>query len=114
LLQEVPSELHCELRLGLQEALVNAAKHGNQLNPGKSVSVQYGRFPDRHEWIISDQGTGFKPPSVCQISFLDNPLPEEHCECGRGLYILFQVFDQVGWNDTGTELRLAKYCLKPY
>ena len=33
LLDEVPSEWQPELRLGLQEALVNAVKHGNSLDP---------------------------------------------------------------------------------
>jgi serine/threonine-protein kinase RsbW len=113
LLQEIPSEQHCELRLGLQEALVNAAKHGNQLNPGKSVSVRYRRLADRHEWVIVDQGVGFKPPSDCDLVISDNPLPAEQCECGRGLYILFQVFDRVDWNDSGTELHLEKRLLKP-
>jgi anti-sigma regulatory factor (Ser/Thr protein kinase) len=112
LLQEVPSELHCELRLGLQEALVNAAKHGNQLNPSKCVSVRYRRLADRHEWIILDQGLGFKPPSSCEFFVSDSPLPADQCECGRGLYILFQVFDRVDWNDAGTELYLEKLLIK--
>ncbi|WP_404789085.1 ATP-binding protein [Altericista sp. CCNU0014] len=109
LLQEVPDVLHAELRLGLQEALVNAAKHGNLLNPGKSVSVRYARFQDRHEWVITDQGLGFvPPPSPCYQPPHDH-LPEHGCECGRGLFILFEIFDQVRWDKTGTELSLSKY-----
>jgi serine/threonine-protein kinase RsbW len=108
LLQEIPIELQCELRLGLQEALVNAAKHGNQLDPSKAVSVSYERHQGNHEWVIADQGIGFTPPLSCYLPMLDHPLPENDCECGRGLFILFQVFDQVCWNPAGTELRLAK------
>ena len=37
LLAEIPDQWHTELRLGLQEALVNAAKHGNQLDPIKNI-----------------------------------------------------------------------------
>jgi len=33
LLESAPALMREELRLGLQEALVNAAKHGNQLDP---------------------------------------------------------------------------------
>ncbi|HEY9828839.1 MAG TPA: ATP-binding protein [Stenomitos sp.] len=109
LLQEVPQELQCEVRLGLQEALVNAAKHGNGLSPSKFVSVRYARFQDRHEWVIADQGEGFRPPHICTPPLPNDVLPEDGCECGRGLYILFQIFDQVQWNAAGTELSLAKY-----
>jgi anti-sigma regulatory factor (Ser/Thr protein kinase) len=35
-------------------------------------------------------------------------LPRHEGECGRGLYILHQIFDQVEWNSKGTELRLCK------
>ena len=41
LLERAPSQMHDELRLGLQEALVNAAKHGNSLDPSKHISVQH-------------------------------------------------------------------------
>jgi serine/threonine-protein kinase RsbW len=109
LLQEVPNAFHAELRLGLQEALVNAAKHGNLLNPEKSVSVRYARLPDRHEWIITDQGIGFEPPTApCDPTPPQEHLPSHGCECGRGLFILFEVFDQVHWNKSGTELSLSK------
>jgi serine/threonine-protein kinase RsbW len=101
-------ELQHEVRLGLQEALVNAAKHGNQLDPGKLVSVYYKKQQSHHEWIVVDQGTGFIPPQSCPASDTHDRIPERDCECGRGLFILFQVFDQVRWNSAGTELRLAK------
>jgi serine/threonine-protein kinase RsbW len=108
LLQEVPDDLQSDLRLGLQEALVNAAKHGNQLDPGKFVSVSYKRQHNKYEWVILDQGLGFVPPQVRHVPVSHNHIPEDECECGRGLFILFQVFDQVGWNTAGTELRLEK------
>ena len=45
LLADVPSYCECELRLGLQEALVNAAVHGNKLDPTKTVLVQFFFLP---------------------------------------------------------------------
>jgi anti-sigma regulatory factor (Ser/Thr protein kinase) len=41
LLKNVPDPWKAEVRLGLQEALVNAAKHGNQLDRSKFISVKY-------------------------------------------------------------------------
>ncbi len=108
LLREIPEEFYGEVRLGLQEALVNAAKHGNQLDPSKFVSVRYRQHQNRREWVIADQGLGFVPPKLCHPIIPDKTLPESECDCGRGLFILYQIFDEVSWNSSGTELRLTK------
>jgi serine/threonine-protein kinase RsbW len=109
LLAEVPSEWCGDLRLGLQEALVNAVKHGNKLDPGKAVAVQFYRERDQYWWIISDEGSGFSSGCCCSTNL--DPMMFESAdvdECGRGIFILHQIFDQVQWNQAGTELRLGK------
>ena len=108
LLAEIPPQWRSEVRLGLQEALVNAAKHGNKLDPSKTVLVRFSVMADQYWWVISDQGTGFKPPESCEPDNLEQSIACHENECGRGLYILYQVFDQVVWNGQGTELRLCK------
>lgn len=107
LLAEVPKGMKDEVRLGLQEALVNAATHGNRLDPGKTVLVQFFFFSDQYWWIISDQGCGFEHCSD-DIDSGSSDIPSEFQEDGRGMYILSQIFDQVNWNPEGTELRLCK------
>jgi len=108
LLAEVPAQLQAELRLGLQEALVNAAKHGNNLDPGKRVVVRFSLIDTQYWWIISDQGSGFsRSPTACDTDPTAY-LPPDEAESGRGLSILHQIFDQVEWNRKGTELRLCK------
>ncbi len=106
LLAEVPYRWHAELRLGLQEALVNAAKHGNNLDPSKIVIVRFSLADDHYWWAISDEGCGFTPP--CAEASPAEYLPPEEAESGRGLCILHEIFDQVHWNAEGTELRLGK------
>ncbi|MCY7279089.1 MAG: anti-sigma regulatory factor [Phormidesmis sp. CAN_BIN44] len=106
LLAKVPSQWKAEIRLGLQEALVNAAKHGNNLDPCKKVLVHFSTASDHYWWVITNQGSGFEPP--CHDTSVDLHLPCDQHECGRGLYILHQVFDEVEWNSQGTELRLCK------
>ncbi|NJK40480.1 MAG: anti-sigma regulatory factor [Acaryochloridaceae cyanobacterium SU_2_1] len=108
LLVDIPSEAQADLRLGLQEALVNAAKHGNQLDPYKTVFVHFSINQNQCWWIICDQGAGFEPPTSRRVAPLPKKVPEVGCECGRGLYILYQIFDDVHWNSDGTELRLSK------
>ena len=110
LLIQMPGLLHDELRLGLQEALVNAAKHGNQLDPNKVVSVRYAKSDGYYWWIVSDQGKGFERPNACPCPAGDSALLDAQMikDCGRGLYILHQVFDQVRWSNDGKEVQLAK------
>ncbi|MFN6527918.1 anti-sigma regulatory factor [Nostoc sp. ChiSLP03a] len=107
LLAEIPAKLQAELRLGLQEALVNAAKHGNNLDPSKTVLVRFSVIDNQYWWIISDQGSGFTPSSTSNEEPTDY-LPPDESENGRGLCLLHQIFDRVEWNRKGTELRLCK------
>lgn len=107
LLVEVPEQWHAELRLGLQEALVNAAKHGNNLDPSKIVIVRFFLADDHYWWAISDEGCGFNPPCHHHTEPA-HLLPSEDSESGRGLCILHKIFDQVHWNANGTELKLGK------
>jgi serine/threonine-protein kinase RsbW len=107
LLADIPTKLQAELRLGLQEALVNAAKHGNNLDPSKLVVVRFSLIDNQYWWIISDQGNGFTPccnPDSDPTDFL----PPDESENGRGMSLLHLIFDQVQWNRKGTELRLCK------
>jgi anti-sigma regulatory factor (Ser/Thr protein kinase) len=107
LLAQIPSQWKEELRLGLQEALVNAAKHGNKLDPSKTVVVRFSVKDNQYWWVISDQGSGFSPPDECDTDHV-RCLPKVEAESGRGLCILKQIFDRVYWNHQGTELRLCK------
>jgi serine/threonine-protein kinase RsbW len=107
LLADIPARWRSELHLGLQEALVNAAKHGNNLDPSKTILVEFFTLSNQRWWIIADQGAGFSPGCCSQVGSGDQKLADVD-ECGRGLYILHQIFDQVLWNTQGTELRLCK------
>jgi anti-sigma regulatory factor (Ser/Thr protein kinase) len=112
LLEQIPRQWQPEIRLGLQEALVNAAKHGNKLDPSKTVEVHFSVVNDEYWWVISDEGSGFSP-RPCSPLDGDCSLPYDDSESGRGLCILHQIFDQVHWNRQGTELRLCKQVNSP-
>ena len=107
LLAKIPSELHAQIRLGLQEALVNAAKHGNKLDPSKTIVVKFSCHKGEYSWVISDQGKGFISECKCPLDKKD--LPPEEAESGRGVCLLHHIFDQVYWNRQGTQITL---CLK--
>lgn len=101
LLAKIPRKWRPELRLGLQEAIVNAALHGNKLEPTKNVFVAFSMTEEEYSWTIVNEGDGFIP----QLDRNDTP---EEAECGRGLCILNGIFDRVQWNSLGTEVRLYK------
>lgn len=105
LLAQVPPPLQPEIRLGLQEALVNAVKHGNQLDPRKTIVVRFFNTRETYEWAIADQGAIASEPCCCNPG---DTLPEDASECGRGMFILHQIFDRVEWDSGRRELQLSK------
>jgi anti-sigma regulatory factor (Ser/Thr protein kinase) len=103
LLDEVPVEWHPEIRLGLQEALVNAVKHGNCLDPCKQITIKFSIVSQMYWWVITDQG-GDLQSADCK----EEPTPCYDLECGRGFYILRKIFEQVHWDSNTHCLTLGK------
>jgi len=103
LLAEVAPVWRQDIRLGLQEALVNAAYHGNCLDPHKRVVVQFSVTLTHYCWTVIDEGCGFVPQSC------SHDCPEVEHECGRGLFFLREIFDEVEWLPPGNHLRLCKH-----
>jgi serine/threonine-protein kinase RsbW len=92
------------VRLALEEALVNAIKHGNQLDRSKKVTVVSRVEGERFEIHITDEGTGFDPGDV------PDPTAVENIErpCGRGLMLMRHYMSEVGFNGRGNSVRMAK------
>ncbi len=91
-----------QLRLGLQEALVNAVRHGNLGDPNKIVRVRRIVTPRWLVWQIQDQGDGVR--EECRKGFLPSELDSQ---TGRGLFLIYQCFDDVRWSSRGNRLQLA-------
>jgi serine/threonine-protein kinase RsbW len=92
------------VRLALEEALVNAIKHGNQMDRAKSVHICYRFLPDRFEIRITDEGAGFDPSDV------PDPTAVENLErpCGRGLMLMRHYMTEVVYNERGNSVTMAK------
>ena len=61
LLEPIKTSQSCyRIKLGLHEALVNAVKHGNNLDPKKHVRVRRIITPNWCVWQIQDQGNGLE------------------------------------------------------
>jgi serine/threonine-protein kinase RsbW len=92
------------IRLALEEALVNAIKHGNQMDRSKRVHISYRLLPDRFEVEVADDGPGFDP---CDVP---DPTAFENLErpCGRGLMLMRHYMTEVAYNASGNRVVMAK------
>lgn len=92
------------VRLALEEALVNAIKHGNQLDPDKTVRVHCDIEQDRVYVEIEDQGPGYIPEDV------PDPTLDENIEraSGRGLMLIKSFMNKVEFNEKGNCIKLEK------
>jgi serine/threonine-protein kinase RsbW len=109
LLSDIPKFWQAEIRLGLQEALVNAVKHGNQLDRTKQIKVSFNSKGNCYWWIIEDRGENVNTnQSISALLTEDPKLESEESECGRGIYILQQIFNRVHWDCQKHHLYLFK------
>ncbi|MBY0522712.1 MAG: ATP-binding protein [Gemmataceae bacterium] len=92
------------IKLALEEAMVNAIKHGNQLDRSKNVRIAYQVRADVFEITIADEGSGFDPEDVPDPTAPENL---ERC-CGRGLMLMRHYMCEVSYNRRGNTVRMLK------
>jgi len=93
------------VRLAFEEAMVNAMKHGNKMDPSRSVTLSYRVSPERVEIRVADEGPGFDPGGV------PDPTADENLNkpCGRGIMLMRCYMDEVAYSSSGKEVRMVKY-----
>jgi serine/threonine-protein kinase RsbW len=99
-----PEEDKFGVHLSVEEALMNAIKHGNQRDPEKKVFVQV-RLADSLLYVsVEDEGEGFNPEDV------PDPTLDENLELpsGRGLMLMRTFMSMVEYNDKGNRVRMEK------
>ena len=92
------------VRLALEEAMVNAIKHGNRMEPDKQVFIACELAAEEITIVIEDQGEGFKPEDV------PDPTDDENLENpgGRGIMLIRSFMNAVAYNDRGNRLTMVK------
>lgn len=92
------------VRLSLEEALVNAIKHGNGMDPNKTVRVEWSISTEFVRVVVEDQGPGFKPENV------PDPTEDENLErpCGRGIMLMRAFMSHVEYQGRGNVLVMEK------
>ncbi len=92
------------VKLSLEEALVNAIKHGNGMDPEKLVKVHCSIDENECLIVIEDEGEGFDPSDV------PDPTDDDNLEkpSGRGLMLMRAFMTRVEYNDRGNRVELFK------
>ena len=91
------------VRLCLEEALVNAFRHGNRLEPSLVVKFQASIGPDVCVFEVQDEGEGFDPGGV------PDPTADENLEIpsGRGIMLMRAYMSEVEYLEPGNRLRMV-------
>ena len=99
---QISEDTFANMMTCLNEALINAMKHGNKMDPDKKVIINAEVEPKRIIWTITDEGEGF------DYTHLPDPTAPENLEnlTGRGVFIIKHLADQCIFNASGNEVEL--------
>lgn len=94
-----------DIRLSVEESVINAIEHGNKKNEKLKVNVSFSIDDKRIEIDIEDQGKGFDHFTLPDPTKNNNVLRIH----GRGVYLVHKLMDKVEYNDKGNRVKLVKY-----
>lgn len=92
------------LFVALDEAFVNAVKHGNKYDSMKLVRVSAEISKQEARFTIEDEGEGF------DVNNIPDPLDPQNLfkTSGRGVLFIYNIMDEVKYNDRGNRLTMVK------
>jgi serine/threonine-protein kinase RsbW len=90
--------------IALDEAIVNAIKHGNKYDESKWVTIVADLSAQGARFTITDEGEGFDPDDVPDPCAPENLLRSS----GRGLLLIRSIMDETFYNESGNSLTMVK------
>lgn len=92
------------LFIALDEAFVNAIKHGNKFDANKIVRISAEVSSKEARFTIEDEGEGFN------VSEIPDPTNPENLfkASGRGVLFIHNIMDEVSYNSRGNRLTMIK------
>jgi serine/threonine-protein kinase RsbW len=92
------------LFIALDEAFVNAVKHGNKFDARKNVKITAEVSTKEARFTIEDEGEGF------DVSAIPDPCDPENLfkTSGRGVLFIYNIMDEVKYNERGNRLTMIK------
>ena len=92
------------LFIALDEAFANAVKHGNRGDVSKIVRITADLSAREARFTIEDEGEGFRVTDI--------PDPRDPANLfktsGRGVLLIYNIMDEVMYNDRGNRLTMIK------
>jgi serine/threonine-protein kinase RsbW len=92
------------LFVALDEAFVNAVKHGNRNDPTKLLRVTAELSAHEAIFTVEDEGEGFDVREI--------PDPRDPANLfkssGRGVLLIYNIMDEVEYSERGTRLKMVK------
>ena len=101
----ITEEEFLHIRLCLDEALTNGAKHGNQYDKAKNVWLNVMEDGDKLAFLVKDEGEGFSKAKFKKLFGHPN---ETFKESGRGVFLISQLMDEVVYFNKGRNLFMKK------
>jgi serine/threonine-protein kinase RsbW len=92
------------VKLSMDEALINAIRHGNRYDRAKRITVGYRVDPRRIVITVADQGAGFDPDALADPTTETNRWKQG----GRGIFLIRAYMDEVAFNEQGNQIWLVK------
>jgi len=92
------------LFIALDEAFVNAVKHGNKYDSAKLVRITAEVSTKEARFTIEDEGEGFNVAEIPDPTDTENLFKAS----GRGVLIIHNVMDEVRYNERGNRLEMVK------
>ncbi len=92
------------VRLAVEEALVNAIKHGNRFDPSKIVRFTCSVGPEKVHIEIEDCGNGFRPDALPKPTAGGNVKKPS----GRGVRLMRAFMTHVEFNERGNRVIMEK------
>lgn len=97
------------VHLALEEAFLNAVKHGNRMDPTKKVTIDYLVDREKVEIQMTDEGPGFDPGRIPDPRVGKNLYRPE----GRGLLLIRSYMHSVEYSAQGNSLRMVRCKSRP-
>ncbi len=92
------------LFVALDEAFVNAVKHGNKFDAGKNIRIVADITPKEARFTIEDEGEGFDVSAIPDPTDIENLFKSS----GRGVMFMYNIMDEVAYNEKGNRITLVK------
>lgn len=102
---EIDESLKYDIRLCVEEALINAIVHGNRGNANLPVEISYWVKDGSLNIEVEDKGSGFDHSHLSDPTVNDNIMKGS----GRGVYLIRNLMNEVEYNDVGNKLKMIKH-----